>query len=136
MYYRGLGYVAGAYYQAGDYDQSNALYAEIFNASPTLRQVALYNYKPRETESVRALAQTIPTKDIQAALWAMQGYYGNAMDALKEVVAVDSKSPHANFLLTRWVNEQEASVLKFREESFKTSKEYFGSLKKKLINLD
>lgn len=132
LYYRGLGYVAGAYYQAGDYDQSNALYAEIFNANPTLRQVALYNYKPRETESVRALAQTIPTKDVQAALWAMQGYYGNAMDALKEVVAVDSKSPHANFLLTRWVNEQEASVLKFREESFKTSKEYFGSLKKKI----
>ncbi|QQU04561.1 tetratricopeptide repeat protein [Myroides odoratus] len=132
LYYRALGYVAGAYYQAGDYDQSNVLYAEIFNANPTLRQVALYNYKPRETESVRALAQTIPNKDVQAALWAMQGYYSNAMDALKEVVAVDSKSPHANFLLTRWVNEQEASVLQFREESFKTSKEYFGSLKKKI----
>lgn len=132
LYYRALGYVAGAYYQAGDYDQSNVLYAEIFNANPTLRQVALYNYKPRETESVRALAQTIPNKEVQAALWAMQGYYSNAMDALKEVVAVDSKSPHANFLLTRWVNEQEASVLQFREESFKTSKEYFGSLKKKI----
>ncbi|MCS4237764.1 hypothetical protein M2306_000521 [Myroides gitamensis] len=132
LYYRALGYVAGAYYQAGDYDQSNVLYAEIFNANPTLRQVALYNYKPRETESVRALAQTIPNKDVQAALWAMQGYYSNVMDALKEVVAVDSKSPHANFLLTRWVNEQEASVLQFREESFKTSKEYFGSLKKKI----
>ena len=132
LYYRGLGYVAGAYYEAGDYDQSNVLYAEIFNANPTLRQVALYNYKPRETESVRALAQTIPNKEVQAALWAMQGYYSNAMDALKEVVAVDSKSPHANFLLTRWVNEQEASVLQFREESFKTSKEYFGSLKKKI----
>ncbi|MGQ8869584.1 tetratricopeptide repeat protein [Myroides sp. TSA_177.3] len=132
LYYRALGYVAGAYYQAGDYDQSNVLYAEIFNANPTLRQVALYNYKPRETESVRALVQTIPNKEVQAALWAMQGYYSNAMDALKEVVAVDSKSPHANFLLTRWVNEQEASVLQFREESFKTSKEYFGSLKKKI----
>lgn len=132
LYYRGLGYVAGAYYEAGDYDQSNVLYAEIFNANPTLRQVALYNYKPRETESVRALVQTIPNKEVQAALWAMQGYYSNAMDALKEVVAVDSKSPHANFLLTRWVNEQEASVLQFREESFKTSKEYFGSLKKKI----
>lgn len=132
LYYRALGYVAGAYYQAGDYDQSNVLYADIFNANPTLRQVALYNYKPRETESVRALVQTIPNKEVQAALWAMQGYYSNAMDALKEVVAVDSKSPHANFLLTRWVNEQEASVLQFREESFKTSKEYFGSLKKKI----
>lgn len=132
LYYRALGYVAGAYYQAGDYDQSNVLYAEIFNANPTLRQVALYNYKPRETESVRALVQTIPNKEVQAALWAMQGYYSNAMDALKEVVAVDNKSPHANFLLTRWVNEQEASVLQFREESFKTSKEYFGSLKKKI----
>ncbi len=132
LYYRGLSYVAGAYYQEGDYDRSNALYAEVFNGSPALRQVALYNYKPMETQRVKTVVSTIPTKEVQAAFWAMQGYYSNAMEALKEVVAVDSKSPHANFLLTRWVNEQEASVLKFREESFQSSKVYFESLKKKI----
>lgn len=130
LYYRGLSYVAGAYYQAGDYDKSNALYAEVFNANATLRQVALYNYKPRETERVKQLVSSISSTEVQAAVWAMQGYYTNSMDALKEVVAIDSKSPHANYLLTRWVNEQESSVLKYREESFKSSKEYFSSLKK------
>lgn len=132
LYYRGLSYVAGAYYQAGDYDRANALYAEVFNGSPALRQVALYNYKPMETQRVKTVVSTIPAKEVQAALWAMQGYYSNAMEALKEVVAVDSKSPHANFLLTRWVNEQEASILKFREKSFQSTTVYFDSLKKKI----
>ncbi|MBB1149391.1 MULTISPECIES: hypothetical protein [unclassified Myroides] len=132
LYYRGLSYVAGAYYQDGDYERSNALYAEVFNGSPALRQVALYNYKPMETTRVKALAQTIPTKEVQAALWAMQGYYSHAIEALKEVVAVDSKSPHANFLLTRWVNEQEAAILAYREETFQSSKDYFKSLKNKI----
>lgn len=132
LYYRGLSYVAGAYYQAGDYQKSNALYAEVFNANPSLRQVALYNYKPMDTESVKQVAQTIPSTAVQAALWAMQGYYTTAttLDALKEIMAIDSQSPHANFLLTRWVNDQESLVLKFREESFQSSKEYFESLKK------
>ncbi|WP_158963019.1 hypothetical protein [Myroides fluvii] len=130
LYYRGLGYVAGAYYQAGDFKQSNALYAEVFNGNASLRQIALYNYKPMETSNAKQVAANLSSKEIQAALWAMQGYYTNSIDALKEIMAVDSKSPHANFLLTRWVNQQEAAVLKFREESFQSSKEYFASLKK------
>lgn len=130
LYYRGLSYVAGAYYQMGNYDKSNALYAEVFNGNATLRQVAIYNYKPRDTEQVKQLVQTLDSKEVQAAVWAMQGYYTNSLDALKEIIAVDSKSPHANFLLTRWVNEQEAAVLKYREKSFTSSKEYFSSLKK------
>lgn len=135
LYYRGLSYVAGAYYQSGAYDTSNALYAEVFNGSAALRQMALYNYKPRETESVRQLVQTIPSAEVKAAVWAMQGYYTNSLDALKEVIAIDSKSPHANFLLTRWVNEQEALILKFREESFKSSEAYFSSIKEKVDQL-
>lgn len=130
LYYRGLSYVAGAYYQAGDFNQSNALYAEVFNGNATLRQTALYNYKPMDAANTKHVAQTIPSKEVQAALWAMQGYYTNSLDALKEIMDVDKKSPHANFLLTRWVNQQEAAVLKFRETSFKSSKEYFESLKK------
>ena len=130
LYYRGLSYVAGAYYQAGAYDKSNTLYAEVFNANATLRQVALYNYKPQEKASVQQFVQTIPSKEVQAAVWAMQGYYTNSMEALREIMAIDSKSPHANYLLTRWVNEQESSVLKYREESFTSSKAYFTSLKK------
>lgn len=132
--YRAIGYLAGAYYAQGNYDKSNALYADIFNNSPELRQIAAYNYKAMSLKDLHKLCSTSTDNGVKTALWAMQGYYNNANlpEAMKEIYAIDSKSPHINYLLTRWVNTQEAAVLQYNDETFKTSKDYFGRIKNKI----
>ncbi len=134
LYYRALGYVAGAYQAKGLIEKSNILYAEIFNNYPTMRQVAIYNYKVQNNAALNATLANVANKEVQASILAMQAYYNDAglIEAMKQIYVIDAKSPHINYLLTRWVNIQESKVLQFREDKFKNSKEYFSKIKNKI----
>ncbi|MDR0229239.1 MAG: hypothetical protein LBI72_09270 [Flavobacteriaceae bacterium] len=134
LYYRALSYVAGAYQGQGMIEKANILYAEVFNSYPTMRQVAAFNYKVQDNTGMNNMLKAAPNKEVQASVLAMQGYYddGNLLESMQKIYEVDPKSPHINYLLTRWVNIQEGSVLQFRDESFKSSKEYFSKIKNKI----
>ncbi|SDH35552.1 hypothetical protein [Myroides phaeus] len=132
LYYRALGYVAGAYYQQANYAKSNLLYAEVFNAEPSMRQVALYNFKPLDNKQLQNVISSTNDKEVKAAIWAITGHYKSAAEAMKEVYAIDPNSKHIDYLLTRWVNEQESAVNVFAESSFKSKDEYFKAIKKKI----
>lgn len=134
LYYRSLGYVAGAYRAQGMIEKSNLLYAAIFDAYPAMRQVAAYNYKVQDNTALETMLTNSPNKEVQASILAMQAYYNDAslIDAMQRIYAIDAKSPHINYLLTRWVNIQENNVLQFRDDKFKSSKDYFSKIKNKI----
>jgi len=110
LYYRALGYVAGAYYQQSAYDKSNALFASIFNDVPSKRHEALYNFRPLSADSLHQALQQADSKAVQASMVAMNGYYHDAAEAMKRIYAIQANSPHLDFLLTRWVNAEESKV--------------------------
>lgn len=117
LYYRALGYVAGANYQKRNFDKSNILFAEIFNYFPRLRHQALYNFHPVDKEAFQNQVNAASSKEIKTALWAINGYYGDEFEAMQEIYKLDPKSEHINFLLTRWVNIQEEAINIYREKA-------------------
>ncbi|KGE13861.1 hypothetical protein [Sphingobacterium deserti] len=110
LYYRAVGYVAGAYYQQERYEKSNALFALLFNNASDKRHEALYNFRPLSADSLELTLQQIEEKQVKASVWAMNGYYHDAATAMAKIYALQPNSPHLDFLLTRWVNEQESTV--------------------------
>nr|WP_297306680.1 hypothetical protein [uncultured Flavobacterium sp.] len=132
LYYRALGYVAGAYYQMGDFDKSNVLFAQIFNEIPKLRQEAVYNFHPVDDIKFKKQIEAAETKEIKAALWAMNGYYKDEFKAMQEIYKLDSKSEHINFLLTRWVNIQENAINVYQEKAISSPKNYYKEVTKEI----
>lgn len=132
LYYRGLAYVAGAYYQLGNYEMSNLHYAEVYNAEPKLRQTALYNFRPMEKIELERVLNQTQDKSVKSAIWSIMGYYQDELTAMKEIYKIDPASEHIDYLLTRWVNRQEQELNTFVEKSFKSKDEYFKTVKGKI----
>lgn len=132
LYYRALAYVGGAYYQKGDYLQSNIAFAKVFNSCGNLRQVALYNYKPLEDLKTQQTLDLALEPSIKAAILAMDAYYKPELSflALQRIYEVDSKSEHLDFILSRWVNIQEQEILSLNKKEFQSDKQYLNALEK------
>ena len=126
LYYRALSYVAGAYYQEGDYLESDLLFAQVFDKSPALRQLALYNFKVLPKKDIIKMQNKTDDKSVQSALWALYGYYsvGQTIEAMQNIYAIDPSNAHLDFLLTRWVNQQEIELIGLDQDNFKNKKEY------------
>lgn len=109
LYYRALHYMAGAYISQKNYAKANAYLAQVYNGMPKLMQMLTYEYHPLTDKEVSQIATTLLPEE-QCALWAMQGYYNNEVVAIQKILAIDSKSPHIDFLLSRYVNKVESKV--------------------------
>ena len=119
LYYRALSYVAGIKYQQKKYSESNYLYAQVFDKCPEMRVVTAYSFHPQnEADWNKSLAMAKDNKE-KAALWAIHGYYKDEAQAIEKIYAVDPKSEHLNYLLTRLVNKQEQDINNSFEESAK-----------------
>ncbi|GHM99537.1 hypothetical protein WSM22_10270 [Cytophagales bacterium WSM2-2] len=128
LYYRAMAYVAGAYYSAKNFTQSNYMYSVAFDQCPGLRQVTAYSFHPQDGffESSLGLAKTNEEK---AALWSLMGFYGEERKAIREIYNLIPTSPHLDYLLTRLINKEETSL---NELSFTTAGEYRQSVKNNL----
>ena len=119
LYYRALSYVAGINYKQKKYSTSNYLYAQVFDKCPEMRVVTAYCFRPQnEADWNKSLAMAKNNKE-KAALWAVHGYYKDGEKAVEKIYALDPKSEHLNYLLTRLVNGQEQDI----NNSFKKVKE-------------
>lgn len=112
VYYRALHYVAGAYKSQKNYTKANALLATLFSEVPKLRKTVTFEYHALTDSETEKIAASL-SKAEQCALWAMQGYYSKEEVAIQKILHIDPKSPHIDFLLTRYINRIEGVVNKF-----------------------
>ena len=137
LYYRALAYIAGIEYQQKHYAKSNFLYSQVFDKCPAMRVVSAYCFHPKEEKDWKESLNLAKTKEEKAALWAIQGYYGDEEKAIAEIYNLQPQSEHLDFLLTRLINNQETKIdNSFKEKSVaeykKTTKD---SIHKSTIDL-
>src|SRR5690606_692827 len=88
LYYRALGYVAGAHYQKRNFDKANVLFAEVFDKAPKMRHEALYNFRPVDEAAFKKQVASAQTNEVKAALWAIYGYYKDEFQAMQEIYKI------------------------------------------------
>lgn len=126
LYFRALNYVSGAYKAQKNYAKSNIILAEIFDSYPSLITSATFEYRPMSNAEINQILPSL-TPSQQCALWAMQGFYGGGDEEAQKIIAINPKSPHVDFLLSRIVNkiENQANNFGYYSENKITSvKEY------------
>ena len=131
LYYRALHYVAGANKSQGNYQKSNEILAQLFDEFPLLQHAAVFEYRPMTHKEVKISIQKLQPAH-QAAFWAIQGYYGDALDAMKEIYAVDPSSKHIDFLLTRYINIIESQVNIYGDSWQPTAMKSVNDFRKKM----
>ncbi len=129
LYYRGLSYVAGAYYKQKQYARSNYLYGVLFHNCKEMRSVATYNFHPQDQSDFNYSLQLASNDEEKIALWTLFGYYADEKQAIREIYKVDPKSRNLDLLLTRLINKEE---LRLAEEEFKDVYFYKKNLKESL----
>lgn len=123
LYYRALSYVAGVHYKNKEYARANYLFSIVFDKSPALRRTALFNFHPQEQSDWQQTLAMTKNKDEKAAVWAMQGYYGDELEAIKEIYSLKPKSTDLEFLLSRLVNKVEYNS-SFSTEQWESGQEF------------
>lgn len=111
LYYRGLSYIAGLEYQTKNYAKANYLFSQVFDKCPPLRVVAASCFHPQEQADWEQALKLAKTNDEKVALWAIEGYFGDEKLALEKIYALNPKSEHLHYLLTRLINIQEQKLV-------------------------
>lgn len=123
LYYRALAYIAGIAYYQKHYAKSNFLYSQVFDKCPKMRAVSAYCFRPKNQKDWKEALNLAKTNEEKAALWAIQGYYGDEEKAIVEIYTLQPKSEHLDFLLTRLINNQEVKMdHSFKEKSVAENK--------------
>ena len=107
LYYRALSYRAGMACKAGETRRANLLYAEVFQHLPAMRPVAAFSFTLKDEADWRECLREA-TPELRTALWALIGFrtHDDAR-ALREIYAIDPRSPHLGLFLTRIINKKE-----------------------------
>lgn len=137
LYYRALAYIAGIEYYQKHYAKSNFLYSQVFDKCPAMRVVSAYCFHPKEEKDWKESLNLAKTNEEKAALWAIQGYYGDEEKAIAEIYNLQPKSEHLDYLLTRLINNQETKIdNSFKEKSVVENKKRIkDSIHKSTIDL-
>jgi hypothetical protein len=124
-------------YQQKQYAKSNFHYSQVFDKCPAMRVVSAYCFHPKEEKDWKESLNLAKSNQEKAALWAIQGYYGDEEKAIGEIYSLDSKSEHLDYLLTRLINKQETKIdNSFKEKSvIETKKRTKDSIYKSTIDL-
>lgn len=110
LYYRALSYIAGVNFKNKTYALSNYQYSLVFDKCPQMRVVAAYCFRPKEEKDWKESLSLAKTNEEKAALWAIQGFYGDEEKAIAEIYNLQPKSEHLDYLLTRLINNQEIKM--------------------------
>ncbi|WP_428223370.1 hypothetical protein [Flavobacterium sp.] len=110
LYYRGLAYVAGIAHQAKKYATANYLYAVVFDNSPEMRTTATFCFHPQNQSDFEQALTMCKSNSQKSAVWALYGYYGDEVDAMAQIYALEPSNAHLDLLLTRAINKAEQNV--------------------------
>lgn len=108
IYYRALGYLAGYYYQKGDYAQANYLYSLCYNFAFEMKIPSNWSFHPQNEKDWTETLKLAKNGEEKVTLWHMLGSKGDEVRAIKEIYAIDPKSEKLDLLLSRLVNAREA----------------------------
>ena len=108
IYYRALGYLAGYYYQKGEYAQANYLYSLCYNYSFEMKIPSRWSFHPQNEQDWMETLNLAKTGKEKITLWHMLGSRSDEARAIKEIYAIDPQSEKLDLLLSRLVNVREA----------------------------
>lgn len=109
IYYRTLGYLAGYYYQKGDYAQANYLYSLCYNYSFMMKIPSRWSFHPQNEGDWNQTLNLAKNGQEKITLWHMLGTSKDEARAIKEIYAIDPKSDKLDLLLSRLINTRELS---------------------------
>ena len=117
IYYRTLGYLAGYYYQKGDYAQANYLYSLCYNYSFMMKIPSRWSFHPQNETDWKQTLDLAKNGEEKITLWHMLGTSKDEARAIKEIYAINPKSDKLDLLLSRLINTRELSGQALKDTS-------------------
>gem|GEM_PF-443580 len=117
MYYRCLGFEAGAYYRQGDYNRAAYLYSLVFDGSEELKRSVYISYDwcfashENERQADKKQVEQYCTDDHQRAVLCIMDAlheYEDALPLIKKAYALDPDVPGLDVVMTREINKLES----------------------------
>lgn len=105
---RTLGFKAACLYKLEQYQESNIVYATLFDFMPN---AAMWSFHVEDEAEWEATLKKTKDKETKIKLWFMMGYYLDPLRGLEEIYKLDPQSPHLRELATRAINIQEEEAL-------------------------
>lgn len=121
MYYRSLGYVAGAHYRENEYATANYYYALIYNYCKPMSLIAFQCFHPQEEEDWNTCLNLATNPKEKCMLWHMLGLYADPLRAMQEISKLDASSDLLHILLVRAISINEEQMYSYSEEEPKPS---------------
>lgn len=108
IYYRCMGYVAGAYYKQKDYSKANYHYSRVYDSCNELKTSSHFSFHPQEEKDWINTLALCRNSEEQATLWQMLGvYYADEGRAITAIYQLNPKSEKLDLLLARAINKYE-----------------------------
>ena len=123
MYYRTMGYCAGAYHKQKDFSKANYFYSLVYDHCNAMKTAAHYSFHPQEEADWQASLALCKDNHEKATLWQMLGiFYKDELRSIDEIYQLDPASDKLDLLLTRVVNQYEQDFASGGPSMFATAK--------------
>ncbi|TDO19044.1 hypothetical protein CLV32_4666 [Pedobacter duraquae] len=107
MYYRSLGYLAGAEYAQKRYAQANYHYSLCYNYTWQMYLPSQWSFHPQEEADWNETLKLAKNPEEKITLWHLLGIQYDAPRALQEIVKLNPRSDKLDLLLSRMINIHE-----------------------------
>ena len=118
-YYRALDYLGGVYYSLQNFPMANAMYSKVMAHCAPLRFDAISSYHALNQNDFNFALNLISDPNEKAAMWLLQGYYTDEMEAMKAIYALKPNSEMLDLLLTRSMNKMEAALANSNRDNYR-----------------
>ena len=110
MYYRTMGYLAGYYYQHGEFARANYLYSLCYNYSFEMKIPSKWSFRPQNESDWTGTLKLAQNGEEKITLWHLLGISQDPVRAIREIYAINPKSDKLDLLLSRLINSKEQSI--------------------------
>lgn len=124
MKWRTMCYAAGALYKQKQFAKANYWFSQVYANCDLMKTTAQYCFHPQEDSDWAQSLALAKTKEEKIALWHIFGTYADELRAMKEIYALDPKSPMLDLLLVRAINIQEEHLAYSPSYSLTAETEY------------
>lgn len=111
MYYRTLGYQAGAEYAEKNYALANYHYSLCYNYTWQMYIPSQWSFHPQEEADWKQTLKLAKTPEEKITLWHLLGIDNDPGRAIREIVKLNPRSEKLDLLLSRLINIAESSPL-------------------------